>query len=38
VTGHCLAISALIGLFGLAVFALSQVRILKPQGLATTPS
>jgi hypothetical protein len=25
-------------LFGLAVFALSRVRILKPQGLATTPS
>ena len=38
VTGHCLAISAFTALFGLAVFALSRVRVLKPQGLAITPS
>jgi len=38
VTGYCLAISALTALFGLAVFALSRVRILEPQVLATTPS
>jgi hypothetical protein len=38
VTIYCIAISAFTVLFGLAVFALSRVRILKPQGLATTPS